>query len=178
MSPSSSVGKYVIRLASEHDDMEALSIVFEAARRIMAESGNPNQWNPGYPSADRIVSDIVQKGGYVIENEKGDVVGYFAFLPSPEPTYATIYDGCWVDNELPYHVIHRMASFPHVHGIFTAIMDFCKERENNIRIDTHADNHIMQHNILKHGFRYCGIIHLASGDERLAYQYLKGKTQD
>ena len=28
----------------------------------------------------------------------------------------------------------------------------------------------MQHNILKHGFTYCGIIYLLSGDERLAYQ--------
>ena len=29
---------------------------------------------------------------------------------------------------------------------------------------------IMQHVIEKHGFTYCGIIHIASGDERLAYQ--------
>ena len=29
---------------------------------------------------------------------------------------------------------------------------------------------VMQHNILKHGFIYCGIIYLLSGDERLAYQ--------
>ena len=29
---------------------------------------------------------------------------------------------------------------------------------------------IMQHNILKHGFTYCGIIYLLSGDKRLAYQ--------
>jgi hypothetical protein len=28
----------------------------------------------------------------------------------------------------------------------------------------------MQHNIAKHGFSYCGIIYLLSGDERLAYQ--------
>ena len=28
----------------------------------------------------------------------------------------------------------------------------------------------MQHNIEKHGFTYCGIIYLANGDERLAYQ--------
>ena len=28
----------------------------------------------------------------------------------------------------------------------------------------------MQHNIEKHGFTYCGIIHLANDDERLAYQ--------
>ena len=29
----------------------------------------------------------------------------------------------------------------------------------------------MLHNIEKHGFTYCGIIYLANGDERLAYQY-------
>ena len=28
----------------------------------------------------------------------------------------------------------------------------------------------MQYNLLKHGFTYCGIIYLQSGDERLAYQ--------
>lgn len=42
--------------------------------------------------------------------------------------------------------------------------------DGNIRIDTHRDNRIMQHNILKYGFSYCGIIYLLSGDERLAYQ--------
>ena len=33
----------------------------------------------------------------------------------------------------------------------------------------------MQHNIEKHGFTYCGIIYLANGDARLAYQKLKDK---
>ena len=28
----------------------------------------------------------------------------------------------------------------------------------------------MQHLLSEHGFSYCGIIYLASGDERLAYQ--------
>ena len=51
-------------------------------------------------------------------------------------------------------------------------MDFCFSHDTNIRIDTHRDNKIMQHNILKHGFTYCGIIYLTSGDERLAYQKL------
>ena len=37
----------------------------------------------------------------------------------------------------------------------------------------YRDNVIMQHNIAKHGFSYCGIIYLASGDERLAYQKLR-----
>ena len=102
---------------------------------------------------------------------------YFAFLPSPEPTYAKIYDGEWIDDVKPYHVVHRIASYPDAHGIFSSIMDFCFSHDTNIRIDTHRDKtmvstnrQIMQHNILKHGFTYCGIIYLQSGDERLAYQ--------
>lgn len=81
-----------------------------------------------------------------------------------------IHEGKWLDDELPYHVVHRIASYPDVHGIFSDIMDFCFSHDPNIRIDTHKDNKIMQHNITKHGFSYCGIIYLASGDERLAYQ--------
>ena len=49
-------------------------------------------------------------------------------------------------------------------------MDWCVSIDRNLRIDTHRDNSIMRHNILKYGFRYCGIIFLESGDERLAYQ--------
>ena len=75
-----------------------------------------------------------------------------------------------IDDVKPYHVVHRIASYPDAHGIFSSIMDFCFSHDTNIRIDTHRDNKIMQHNILKHGFTYCGIIYLLSGDERLAYQ--------
>ena len=145
--------------------------VFDAARKIMAESGNTNQWKNGYPSEEIVLSDMEKDGGFVIE-DGGLIVGYFAFLPSPELTYTKIYDGEWIDDTQPYHVIHRIASYPEVHGIFNTIMDFCFSHDANIRIDTHRDNLIMQHNILKHGFSYCGIIHLANGDERLAYQRL------
>ena len=60
----------------------------------------------------------------------------------------------------------RLASY----GDVPAILDFAFSHDCSIRIDTHRDNHIMQHNILKHGFTYCGIIYLESGDELLAYQ--------
>jgi hypothetical protein len=70
-------------------------------------------------------------------------------------------------------VVHRIGSYPEVHGVFASIMDWCFEADPNIRIDTHRYNLIMQHNILKHGFSYFGIILLASGDERLAYQKIK-----
>jgi hypothetical protein len=154
--------------------MDAIMQVMDAAKKIMRQSGNMHQWGEGYPSEAVIMSDIEKDGGFVIE-DGGNVVGYFAFLLSPEPTYQKIYDGNWLDDEKPYHVIHRIASLPDAHGIFSCIMDFCFARESNIRIDTHRDNTIMQHNIEKHGFTYCGIIYLANGDERLAFQELNNE---
>lgn len=151
-------------------DIADIMLVMEAAKGIMRASGNMHQWADGYPSEDAITADMEKKGGFVIEDANKKVVGYFAFLASPEPTYAQIYKGQWVDDVLSYHVVHRIASYPDVHGIFSAIMDFCFSRDTNIRIDTHRDNKIMQHNLLKHNFTYCGIIYLLSGDERLAYQ--------
>ena len=152
-------------------DVAAIMQVIQAAKRIMRQSGNMHQWGEGYPSEAVILDDMERHGGFVIE-QTGRIVGYFAFLPSPEPTYSIIYDGAWTDDTLPYHVVHRIASYPEVHGIFSDIMDFSFAHDANIRIDTHKDNRIMQHNIIKHGFTYCGIIHLANGDERLAYQKL------
>jgi hypothetical protein len=151
--------------------MTDIMTVMNAAKKIMRQSGNLHQWGEGYPSEVVITADIERNGGFVIEDD-GKVVGYFAFLPSPEPTYAKIYEGDWLDDERPYHVVHRIASYPDVHGIFSCIMDYCFSHDPNIRIDTHRDNRIMKHNIMKHGFTYCGIIYLTSGDERLAYQKL------
>ena len=165
------MGKRAIRQATPVD-LPAVMQVVEAAKGIMRASGNLHQWVDGYPSEEVIMADIEKGHGYAAE-EKGRIVAYFAFVPSPEPTYNKIYGGSWLDNNQPYHVVHRIASYPEVHGIFGDIIDFCFSHTNNIRIDTHRDNTIMQHNILKHGFTYCGIIYLASGDERLAYQKTK-----
>ena len=158
----------IIREA-QPSDMAEIMQVMDAAKIIMRQSGNMHQWGEGYPSEAVISADMERNGGFVIEDE-GKVVGYFAFLPSPEPTYAKIYDGEWIDDVQPYHVVHRIASYADAHGIFSSIMDFCFSHDTNIRIDTHRDNKIMQHNIMKHGFTYCGIIYLLSGDKRLAYQ--------
>jgi len=154
---------------AEEADIPAILPVLDAARRIMRESGNPHQWADAYPSADAIRKDIERGGGFVIE-DVGKVVAYFAFLPSPEPTYDVIEGGRWLDDTLPYHVIHRIASYPDTHGVFADVIAWSLARERNLRIDTHRDNRIMQHCLQKAGFRYCGIIYLVNGDERLAYQ--------
>ena len=120
--------------------------VLAAAKQVMRQAGNANQWIDGYPGE------------------------HFAFLPSPEPTYAAIYEGAWLDDTMPYHVVHRMGGVPTAKGIFASAMDYCFKVDPNIRIDTHRDNTIMQHLVEKHGFTRCGIIYLANGHERLAYQ--------
>jgi ElaA protein len=163
-------------------DITDIMQVMEAAKKIMRASGNMHQWADSYPSEAVIFSDMERHGSFVIEEGNGEdqslarIVGYFAFLSSPEPTYSNIYNGEWIDDTLPYHVIHRIASYPEAHGIFSDIMDFCFSHDANIRIDTHKDNLIMQHNIEKHGFTYCGIIYLANGDERMAYQKLNNDS--
>lgn len=163
----------IVKVARKEELAQIMEVLLQA-KKIMRSSGNMNQWINGYPSDETILSDISKGDGFVVvdsgSNGSGHIAGYFAFVPSPEPTYAKIYDGQWLDDTLPYHVVHRIGSLPDVHGVFKSIMDWCFEKDPNIRIDTHRDNKIMQHNILKYGFSYCGIIYLESGDERLAYQ--------
>ncbi len=134
----------------------------------MRESGNLKQWTDGYPSADVFRQDIAQGVSYVVE-EEGVVVATFALIPGPDVTYAKIYEGQWL-NDQPYYVIHRIASLRSAKGILQTVLDYAFQLTQNIRIDTHRDNAIMQHLLRKYGFQYCGIIYLLSGDERLAYQ--------
>jgi hypothetical protein len=167
----------VIRPATAAD-IPALRPVFEAAKSIMRADGNHEQWSaPGFPDDALLLRDIDRGGGYVIESRypvptghlvASQPVAYFALLPSPEPTYDYI-EGAWLTDE-PYGVIHRIASYPDVHGIFSAIIDFAAARYPRLRIDTHRDNRIMQHVITAAGFTYCGIIWLPDGTERLAYE--------
>ena len=160
-----------LRQATERD-IPAIMAVLEAGRGIMLASGNPNQWAKGYPTEEMVRRDLSGGYGMVMEQE-GRTVAYFACIPSPDPTYAVIEGGAWLDDEKPYYVIHRIASYPQVHGVFRAMMEYLDSITDNIRIDTHRDNLIMQHNLEKYGFRYCGIIHIASGAERLAFQRIK-----
>ena len=106
-------------------------------------------------------------------------MGTFAFIVGRDPTYARIYDGQWLDDTQPYGTIHRLAGREDARGVAAACFDWCGTQLPNLRADTHRDNRIMQHILQKHGFRYCGIIYLLNGDERLAYQKISlGKPAD
>ncbi len=141
--------------------------LFDKARVIMRSDGNLTQWPDGTPSVERIIGDIHDGNSYVIERE-GEIVATFAFILGEDPTYAVI-EGQWLSNE-PYGTIHRLASGSDSRGIARTCFEFCWKKIHNLRIDTHADNHIMQHCIDMFGFRQCGIIHIENGEPRIAYQ--------
>ena len=64
-----------------------------------------------------------------------------------DPTYAVIYDGAWPSDE-PYGVVHRIASAGTVKGAGAYCLNWAFEQCQNLRIDTHKDNFVMQ-NLLK-----------------------------
>ena len=137
----------------------------------MRSDGNFSQWAGNYPDEAAVQWDLKRKVSYVIE-EEGRIVGTFAFIPGAEPTYRRIYRGRWLDKDTPYGTIHRIAGDPACKGIFGTCLEWCWSRLPNIRIDTHRDNRIMRSLLEKYGFTYCGIIYLADGAERLAFQRL------
>lgn len=141
--------------------------VFEAAKRIMRRSGNKLQWVNGYPSETLMREEIRAGHCYVMLNEQSRVVATFCFIKGPDPTYAYI-EGDWGDDE-PYYVIHRLGSDDSEKGVGRICFDWCYEQWSKLRVDTHADNVIMQSLLDKCGFRKCGIIYLANGDPRIAY---------
>lgn len=155
--------------SAESSDLSRIMEIVSDARTIMRGSGNMRQWTAGYPSENIIDEDIKNGFGRIVIQD-GDVVGYFAFIHSPEPTYGKIFGGKWTDEDSPYYVIHRIASTQSSHGVLKTILDYGFSQCDNIRVDTHKDNLIMRKLLSVNGFTYCGIIYLASGDERLAYQ--------
>lgn len=153
-------------------DLVRIGEIYENAKRFMHTSGNPNQWNKGKPNIETARADMEAGVGYVAV-ENSEIVAVFMFSMDEEPTYAKIYDGAWLSDE-PYGVIHRIAVAEQGKGIIDYCINECFAKCKNLRIDTHRDNLPMQRALTKRGFRYCGIIYLEDGDERLAYQKTEG----
>lgn len=150
------------------EDLDRIMQLIEYGRQKMCQSGNTRQWADGYPTRETLSQDIFAGNSLLLE-EDDMPIATFALVPGPDITYRDIYEGEWL-NDGPYCVLHRMASMSGKHHVFSDVLDYCFTRTDNIRIDTHRDNTVMQHLILKYGFHYCGIIYLPDGTERLAYQ--------
>ncbi len=152
---------------SKIGNLNEIMRIYEYARGIMRENGNPNQWKDVNPPKETIIADI-ENGHHYSMWKDDEICGVFAFIIGEDETYRFI-DGKWLNEEI-YGTIHRVASSGRVRGIFEVCLAFCESKIPNIRIDTHEDNKIMQHLVEKNGFQECGIITVADGSPRKAYQ--------
>lgn len=156
--------EYTVRKA-EADDLGCIEEIYAYARAFMAENGNPIQWGNSHPPREQVVRDIREGNLYVI-TENGTIHGVFYFFIGDDPTYAEI-DGAW-HWDSPYGTIHRIAG-DGSGGILSTAVAFAKQHIGHIRIDTHEDNKVMQRAVAKQGFQRCGIIYLADGSARIAF---------
>lgn len=158
--------RYIVRDALP-GDLPRIEEIYAYAREFMAKTGNPNQWGKTNPPHEWLVEDIRQKRLHVIEDENG-IHGVFYFYIGEDPTYGQIEDGCWRHTG-PYGTIHRIAS-DGSGGILRRAVEYGSGQISHIRIDTHHDNHVMQKAVARLGFQRSGIIHLANGSPRIAYE--------
>ena len=159
-----------IRQAVMEELPEVLGI-YEGARAFMRATGNPDQWGQQDPPASLIAEDI-RSGRCYLCTEQQEILGVFSFFTEPDPTYARIYEGAWRDDS-PYGTIHRVAVRTPGRGVAAFCFQWGYARAGHLRIDTHRDNLPMQRALEKSGFQYCGIIHLADGQERIAFEKVR-----
>ena len=149
-------------------DLESVMEIYRLAREFMVTTGNKDQWWDGYPPRDLILQDIENGESYVVD-ENGEILAVFLYKHGIDPTYINIENGAWLNDE-PYGVIHRIAVKAKGRGIASFVFDTVYSWCKNVRIDTHEDNEPMKRALAKNGFEYCGIIHIANGDRRIAFQ--------
>ena len=157
------------------DDFSEIVYIYAGARTLMRETGNGTQWKNTYPSDDIIRADIENGNLHVLFDEDG-IEGVFALFPEGDPVYDRI-DGAWL-NDKPHAAVHRVASAGKKKGILSECMRYCFSTFDNIKIDTHENNKIMQHQLEKAGFSLCGIITLTNDETRIAYQCYRPKSKE
>ncbi|MGP1458903.1 MAG: hypothetical protein ACTTKL_06310 [Treponema sp.] len=79
------------------DDLQTITAIFAHARAFMKKTGNPNQWEDGYPSKSLIERDIADGNLYAVTAAHA-VCGVFALIAGDDPTYSEI-DGAWLNDE-------------------------------------------------------------------------------
>lgn|SRR5574344_1992494 len=157
-----------IRKSTEKDIIDIMNI-YELAKAFMVNNNNATQWNKGYPGEEILKQDINKGQSYVCVKDE-NVVGTFTFIIGEEPTYQRIEQGKW-HYDRAYGTIHRLASNGKARGIAKECFDYCTDKMDYIRIDTHRNNQQMQAAIKKYGFKECGIIYVRDGSERIAFDY-------
>ena len=150
------------------NELEEVLQIYAHGREIMKRTGNVSQWGDNRPPVESIRHDIEVGDSYVV-CENGEIHSVFAFIQGPDPTYAEIRNGEW-PNDKPYWCIHRIASDEKIKGVLRSAIDYASKFTDELRIDTHENNTIMRHLIMKNDFKECGIITTDDGTDRIAFQ--------
>lgn len=151
-------------------DLPRILEIYDSARGFMRRRGNSVQWVNGYPSESLLRADVAAGQLYVMEDE-GGVYAVFAFIIGDDPTYQVI-DGAWLDDGTPYGTLHRLGSDGTHTGVLSDAVDWAWGRIRHLRADTHEANHPMRRCLERAGFVYTGIITVADGTPRRAYEKL------
>ena len=161
-----------LRLASQNE-AEICYRCIEDARTYHRSLGF-EQWHPDYPTLQTILEDIDQKIGYAF-TDNDEIIGYCCIIIGDEPAYRKI-DGAW-KTDRPYAVVHRMAFSAETRGrglsgeAIGLIKELCLAQQiSAIRVDTQAENKVMQHILDKEDFAYCGLVQF-DGGPKLAYEW-------
>ncbi|MFS0781064.1 GNAT family N-acetyltransferase [Bacillus sp. 1P06AnD] len=157
-------------------DIEHVMEIIKQAQEYFKEN-NIDQWQDNYPTSQTIENDILNGNSYVLL-DKGAVAATAVISFDEEPNYKRIYDGQWLSDG-KCAVIHRLAVDNTLKGlgisssIFQITEKMCLEKGiNSIKVDTHEQNRSMQRLLEKNGYMYCGIIYVANGGKRVAFEKL------
>ncbi|MDR3119410.1 MAG: GNAT family N-acetyltransferase [Mediterranea sp.] len=150
-------------------DIEIIMNIIDNARALMRITGNKKQWISGYPSLKLITEDVLNETCYVCVDEDDIILATFFFKIITDGIYPEICKGKWLCEGM-YGIVHRIASAGIMKHVSDICLNWCFEQCSNICIDTHEDNKIMQHVLMRNKFIYCGITYTDSGSPRLAFQ--------
>ncbi|NLL47598.1 MAG: GNAT family N-acetyltransferase [Firmicutes bacterium] len=163
---------------STYLDVPEIMKIIKEGQEYLRQAGIP-QWQNGYPSQEVITLDIERGNSYVLVQD-GQIVATTVLEFAGDPNYATIYEGEWLTRGR-YGAIHRIAIAKNQKGqglaarMMDAMEEICKERGVfSLRVDTHEKNQSMQRMLQKTGFQYCGVIFLADGAPRVAFEKVLG----
>ncbi|KRL76276.1 GNAT family N-acetyltransferase [Ligilactobacillus equi] len=165
-----------LRLAQNHD-LDQIEVMLEDARAFLKASGS-SQWQSGSPNREVFAQDIANGTCYVLEDQK-QVIAVATLLVGPDPSYAEIRDGSWLQASDNYIAIHRVVTSGKIRGkglgkIFLQMLlaHIQSQGFKAARIDTFRINYPMQKVATKVGFNYCGLVTVDDpiDGERLAYE--------
>ena len=168
------------------EEAKRVGELFNEARGTIAALGI-DQWQDGYP--DRRIAEEDASAGLsfaVCPNGGQEIAGVCTLIPDGEPAYDVIEDGEWLtrNDNRRYMTVHRIAVAVPYRGSGAApcLLSFAEERArraglSSVRIDTHEGNAVMRRMLEKNGYTPCGIIHLADGARRIAYEKRVGSSE-